>query len=135
MKTLGDQLLKSLVETGARALPGRFILQFDFLTYEKPANAQIVALARENGLYLARQTNLWRGREKERAACGGSGPMSATACTDEQYRGLLEEGIHPAGGGTGPSAQGLYIEVFPYDAPAHKSAILDAHRELLRTAR
>ena len=130
IRALNDRVLQSLVSSAAPSLPGRFILQFDFLMYGQAANAEVVNLARANGLYLAWQTNLWRGNVREGAACGGPGPRRGTVCTDDQYLGLLEEGIHPAGG-QGPSAQGLYIEVFAYDALAHKDSIKKAHQELV----
>jgi hypothetical protein len=132
IRVLNDRVLQSLVSSGAPSLPGRFILQFDFLMYGQLANAEVVDLARANGLYLARQTNLWRGNVRQGAACGGSGPRKGTVCTDDQYLGLLEEGIHPAGG-QGLNAKGLYIEVFAYDALAHKDVIEKAHQELVGT--
>jgi len=126
---LNATLLQSLVSGAAGAIPGRFILQYDYLNYNQPANSEVVDLAKANNLPLAWQTNLWRGAMQEGAGCGGS-PGAGTVCTDPEYQGLLEEGIHPAGG-SGRSAQGLYIEVFPFDALAHKSMIYLAHAELL----
>jgi len=128
IKTLNDAILQAMVASGSKRLSGRFILQHDFLMYNQPADPDVVALARAHGAYLAWQTNLWRGNLKEGAACGGA-PQQGTACTDEQYLGLLEAGIKPAGG-QGPSARGLYIEVFPFDALAHKGPIGRAHAEL-----
>jgi hypothetical protein len=135
---LNASVLQSLVAGAAQALPGRFILQFDYLNYNQPANAAVVNLARANNLPLAWQTNLWRGGfrqggQPEGAGCGGS-PGKGTVCNDQEYLGLLEEGIHPAGG-VGASSQGLYIEVFPYDALHHKSDIAQAHAELMSLAR
>lgn len=129
IQALNDSLLRSLVGGAARSLPGRFILQFDFLMYDVAANPEVVDLARTYGLYLAWQTNLWRGSVQQGAGCGGS-PGQGTVCTDDEYLGLLEEGIHPAGG-AGPSAQGLYIEAFPYDVLAHPAVIEKAHQELV----
>ncbi len=133
IQTLNDSLLRSLVGGAARSLPGRFIVQFDFLMYDMPANPEVVELARAYGLPLAWQTNLWRGNVQQGAGCGGS-PGKGTVCTDAEYLGLLEEGIHPAGG-EGPSAQGLYVEAFAYDVLAHQAAIEKAHQEMVsRTA-
>ncbi len=129
IQTLNDALLQSLVSGAARFLSGRFILQFDFLLNGMPANAEVVDLARTNGLYLAWQTNLWRGNVQQGAGCGG-GPGSGTVCTDATYLALLEEGIHPAGG-EGTSARGLYIEAFAYDVLAHQTVIEKAHQELV----
>jgi hypothetical protein len=128
IKTLNDQILQAMVASAAKRLSGRFILQHDYLMYNQPADPDVVGLARASGSYLAWQTNLWRGNLKEGAACGGA-PQKGTPCTDDQYLGLLEEGIRPAGG-QGPSARGLYIEVFPFDAIAHKGPIARAHQEL-----
>ncbi len=129
---LNDSLLQSLVGGAARSLPGRFILQLDFLMYNVPANPKVVGLARTNGLSLAWQTNLWRGSVQQGAGCGGN-PGAGTVCTDAEYLGLLEEGIYPAGG-QGPSARGLYIEVFPYDALAHPAVIEKAHQQLVASS-
>lgn len=128
-KQLNDQVLGALVAAAAQALPGRFILQFDFLLAGRPADSMTMALARANDLPVAWQTNLWLGGKGMGAACHG--PMSsATGCTDQEYLSLLEEGIHPASG-AGPSAEGRYIEVFPYDAVNHCPAIETAHLELM----
>jgi len=127
-QALNTQVLDSLVAGAAKSLAGRLILQHDFLMYRQPANPVVVDLARAHDLHVAWQTNLWRGNAKEGAACGGS-PGNGTVCTDAQYLNLLETGVHPAGG-KGASAQGLYIEVFPYDALAHQSAIAKVHKDL-----
>jgi hypothetical protein len=119
-QALNTQVLESLVASAAKALTGRLILQHDFLMYNQPANPVVVGLARKHNLRLAWQTNLWRGNVKEGAACGG-GPGNGTVCTDAQYLDLLETGIRPGG---------LYIEVFPYDAIAHRSAIQKASQAL-----
>jgi hypothetical protein len=62
----------------------------------------------------------------------GQRPTEGNSLQDDQFLGLLEEGIHPAGG-QGLSAKGLYIEVFAYDALAHKDVIEKAHQELVGT--
>ena len=126
---LNQSVLHSVVSGAAQALRGHFILQFDYLNYNQPANSLVVSLARANNLPLAWQTNLWRGRFGQGAGCGGS-PANGTVCSDQEYLGLLEEGIHPAGA-TGEGAHGLYIEVFPYDVIAHPNVIAQAHAELL----
>ncbi len=127
--SLNASLLQSLVSGAAGAIPGRFILQYDYLNYNQPADSEVVDLAKANNLPLAWQTNLWRGSFQQGAGCGGS-PGAGTFCHDPEYLGLLEEGVHPAGG-SGRSAQGLYIEVFPYDAINHQSVIYQVHDELL----
>jgi hypothetical protein len=127
-QTLGDSVLAAMVSSGARRLSGRFILQHDFLVTDKPAEQTVMTLARAHDLPVAWQTNLWLGREGKGAACGGT-VVRGTVCDDEQYFKLLEQGIHPAGG-TGQSAQGLFIEVFAYDVIAHPTAIAKAHAEL-----
>lgn len=133
IKAVNDDLLQSLVGAAAKPLSGRLILQHDFLISGQPADATVVDLARQHRAYLAWQTNLWRGNMKQGAACGGQA-LKGTACSDDQYLALLQTGIRPAGG-NGPSAQGLYIEVFAYDALAHRAAIAQAHAALTTGAR
>jgi hypothetical protein len=128
MRTENVQLLASLVQAAGGPLAGRLILQHDFLGYDQPANPEVVGLAVKNDLHVAWQTNLWRGNLKEGAGCGGAA-LKATPCTNDQYLNLLRSGIHPAGG-KGPSAKGLFIEVFPFDAIAHRGPIQKAHDEL-----
>jgi hypothetical protein len=127
-QTLGGEVLAAMVKSAAHRLPNRFILQYDFLLTDRPAESTVMALARENDLPVAWQTNLWLGREGKGAACGGS-VARGTPCTDEQYLNLLEQGIHPAGG-AGRNAQGQFIEVFAFDVLAHPAVIAKAHAEL-----
>jgi hypothetical protein len=126
---LNTRTVAALVGDAADALSGRFILQHDYLNYNEAADPTVVGLARDNHVHLAWQTNLWRGNLGQGAGCGGSAG-NGKACTDAEYLNLLEAGIHPAGG-AGPSAQGLYIEVFPYDAINHPGPIAKAHAELV----
>jgi hypothetical protein len=127
-QTLGDGVLSAMIGNGARRLPGRFILQHDFLLTDRPADTAVMSLAREHDLPVAWQTNLWLGRLGKGAACGGT-VAQGTPCTDDEYFNLLEQGIHPAGG-SGRSAQGLFIEVFAADVVAHPAVIAKAHAEL-----
>ena len=125
---LGDSVLSALVAIAARRLPNRFILQYDFLMTDQPAEKTVMTLARAHDLPVAWQTNLWLGREGKGAACAGS-VARGTVCSDDQYLRLLEQGIHPAGG-AGRNAQGRFIEVFAADVVAHPAAIARAHAEL-----
>lgn len=130
-KAKGDAesaVLGSLVKSAAHQFPNHFILQYDFLITDKPAEPTVMGLARTNNLPVAWQTNLWLGKDKKGAACGGTVEHGAV-CTNDAYLKLLERGIHPAGG-SGPSSLGRYIEVFSFDAVAHPDAIAKAHAEM-----
>lgn len=130
---LGDRVLAAMVKSAARQLPNRFILQYDFLVTGQPAEKTVMALAHDNDLPVAWQTNLWMGRLGQGAACGGS-VANGTVCSDAQYLSLLEQGIHPAGG-SGRNAEGRFIEVFAYDVLAHPASIAQAHAELTAAPR
>jgi hypothetical protein len=129
-RPINDKLLDALVRTAAAALPGRFIVQLDFLISDQPVAARIVELARANRLPIAFQTNLFYGGKGKGAACGGRFG-AAGACNQDTYAKLLQNGIRPAGG-VGPSEQARYIEVFPSDAIAFPAAIATAHAALTR---
>jgi len=126
---INDRLLDGLVSTAAAAMPGRFILQLDFLIADQPAAPRAVELARTNGLPIAWQTNLYFGSQGKGAACGGKFGK-ASQCDAASYLRLLENGLHPAGGG-GASAQARFIEVFPSDAVAFPEDIAAAHAALM----
>ena len=127
-RPINDTLLDTLVRTAATALPGRFILQLDFLITDQPVAPRIVELARAYRLPIAFQTNLFYGAQGKGAACGGHFG-AAVPCNGDTYIKLLQNGIRPAGG-VGPSAQSRYIEVFPSDAIAFPAAIAAAHAAL-----
>jgi hypothetical protein len=129
-RPINDKLLDALVRSAAAALPGRFIVQLDFLIADQPVAPRIVELARTNKLPIAFQTNLYYGPQGKGAACGGRFGTAA-ACNEDSYAKLLQNGIRPAGG-AGPSAQARYIEVFPPDAIAFPAAIAAAHAALTR---
>jgi hypothetical protein len=129
-RPINDTLLDVLVRNAATALPGRFIVQLDFLITDQPVAPRIVELARANRLPIAFQTNLFYGGQGKGAACGGKFG-AAVPCNPDTYMKLLQNGIRPAGG-VGPSAQARYIEVFPSDAMAFPAAIAAAHAALLQ---
>jgi hypothetical protein len=127
---LNEDLLAALVGNAAQLLPKRFILQHDFLVADQPAASAAVALARNNSLPIAWQTNLFYGGQGQGA--GAVGRFGETvACDEASYLKLLENGIHPVGG-TGPNAQACFIEVFPYDAITFPLAIIAAHDKLTK---
>ncbi len=134
---VNDRLLDDLVHTAASALPGHFAVQDCFLIADEPADQRTVALARANGIPVAWQTNIWFGRYGKGAACGGRGKgfvermRNATPCDDRSFLQMLHRGMYPQGG-SGPSANGLFIEVFPSDVVAFPSAIKTAHDEWKR---
>jgi len=134
---INDRLLDNLVRTAAKALPGHFVVQDCFLIADEPADQRTVALSHANNVGVAWQTNMWFGRYGKGAACGGRGKgflermQNAIACDEQSFLQMLHRGMYPQGG-TGPSANGLFIEVFPSDVVAFPRAIKIAHDEWKR---
>ena len=121
-------LLDELVNIAAIGAPQRFILQHDSLSDALPADSTAVALANVNQVPLAWQTNLWESPNGYAAGCNTS-LHTATRCTQAQFLTLLNSGVYPAGG-SGASARGTFIEVFPPDVLAYPTVIATAHVEL-----
>ena len=134
---INDRLLDDLVRTAAKALPGHFAVQDCFLIADEPADQRTVALARANNAPVAWQTNIWFGKYGKGAACGGRGKgflermQSAIPCDGQSFLQMLRRGLYPQGG-TGPNANGLFVEVFPSDVVAFPGAIKTAHDEWRR---
>lgn len=132
-----NKLLDDLVRTAAQALAGHFAVQDCFLVDDWAADQRTVELARANGIPVAWQTNIWFGKYGKGAACGGQGNgflqrmQSAIPCTELSFLRLLHNGMYPQGG-SGPSKNGLFIEVFPSDVVAFPHAIETAHEEWKR---
>jgi hypothetical protein len=139
MKALGinNHLLDSLVSIAAQVLPGHLVVQDCFLIDDEPADQRTVGLARDNGIPVAWQTNIWFGKFGKGAASAGRGNgflekmQNAVACSDESYLRMLHNGMYPRGG-IGPNRYGLFIEVFPSDVLDHPRAIKAAHDEWKR---
>ncbi len=134
---LNDRLLDDLVRTAAQTLRSHFALQDCFLIADLPADERTVGLARSNGVGVAWQTNIWFGKYGKGAACGGRGAgfmeklRNPIACDEQTFLQILHQGMYPQGG-AGPSANGLFIEVFPSDVVAFPEAIKQAHDEWKR---
>src|SRR5262249_31091396 len=108
-------------------LPGRLIVQFDFLMPGEPASAAVIQASQNLGSFAAFQTNEYLGPTGQGAAC--SEPVTNPApCTASTYLQLLETGVYPAGLSNPLRAQ--YIEVFHANASAFPDDILKAHFEL-----
>lgn len=139
LKALGinDKLLEDLVRAAAEALPGHLALQDCFLLDTLPADQRTVNLARTNGIQVAWQTNCWFGKHGKGAACFGGGKgfvqemQNAIPCSESSFLRILHNGMFPQGG-TGPSKNGLFIEVFPSDVIAFPRAIKAVHDEWKR---
>jgi hypothetical protein len=96
-----------------------------------------VSLARTNDLPVAWQTNIWLGRIGKGAACGGRGEnfvqklKNPITCDDRSFLEMLHNGMYPKGG-SGPSRNSLFIEVFPSDVVDFPHAVKAAHDEWKR---
>jgi hypothetical protein len=134
---INDRLLDDLVRTAANALPGHFTLQDCFLIGDMPADQRTVGLARANKVPVAWQTNIWFGPKGKGAACGGRGNgfleklQNPISCDERSFLTMLRQGMYPQGG-SGSSANGLFIEVFASDVVAFPGAIKAAHDEWKR---
>ena len=134
---LNNKLLDDLVSTATQALPGHLVLQDCFLIGDMPADQRTVNLAHANSLPIAWQTNIWFGKIGKGAASGGQGNtfleklQHPIPCTEESFLNLLHNGMYPQGG-SGPSRNALFIEVFPSDVVDFPGAIKAAHDEWRR---
>ena len=96
-----------------------------------------MGLARANDIPIAWQTNVWLAKNGKGAGCAGAGSgflqqmQNAIPCTEASFLRMLRNGMFPQGG-TGPSKNGLFIEVFPSDVIAFPGAIKAAHDEWKR---
>jgi hypothetical protein len=108
-----------------------------FLLDSLPADQRTVDLARVNGIQTAWQTNIWFGKIGKGAGCSGGGNdfmhemQNTIPCTESTFLRMLHNGMHPQGG-SGPSKNGAFIEVFPSDVIAFPDAIKTAHDEWKR---
>jgi len=115
-----------LLTSASQKLPGRLVVQFDFLMPGEQASAVTIGYATKLNTFLAFQTNEYAGGSG--AAC--SEPVSnPTPCIDSTFLTLLQTGIYPSGQSDPLRPQ--YIEVFHDNAAAFPGDILTAHGELL----
>jgi hypothetical protein len=117
-----------LLQVAGRMLPGRFVVQFNFLMASNAANPAVIAAAQNYGTLTAYQVNNWFGSfGPSGSACGGT-VNSPTGCDDAGYLDMLQHGIYPLGQ-TNP-LRSQYIEVWATNAITFTNAIRQAHQEL-----
>ncbi len=116
-----------LLDLAGRMLPGRLVVQFNFLMTSNPAQPAVIQAAQTYGSLPAFQANNWFAASNGGSACGGT-VTSPTPCDDAQYLQMLEEGIYPLGPANGLRSQ--YIEVWATNAVVFTNAIWQAHQEL-----
>lgn len=127
---IGDEN-EPLLQSASQMLPGRLVVQFDFLMPGEAASTVVTGAVQNYGTMAAFQTNEYFGKQGQGAAC--SEPVTnPTPCTAATYLELLETGIYPLGQSNALRAQ--YIEVFHANAGAFPADILQAHFELLPPA-
>ncbi len=125
---IGDENMPLLL-SASQLLPGRLVVQFDFLMPGEQPSAQVTGAAQTLGTMAAFQTNEYLGGQG--AAC--SEPVTnPTPCTATTYLTLLDVGIYPLGQSNALRSQ--YIEVFHANATAFPADILAAHFQLLPPA-
>jgi hypothetical protein len=129
-KLVVRRLLNELAGAAEGANRGRFILQMDWLNADHPVRPRVMEIARMLGVPVAWQTNFYLGREGKGAGCGGE--FGATShCDNASFLRMLEAGIAPKGG-SGTSARGMFIEVFPPDVIEYAPVVLQAHQEMVK---
>ena len=122
---IGDEN-QTLLQAASQLLPGRLVVQFDFLMPGEAASTEVTNAAQMLGTLAAFQTNEYLGPQG--AAC--SEPVTnPTPCTSDTFLTLLETGIYPLGQSNPLRSQ--YIEVFHANAQAFPADILTAHLQLL----
>jgi hypothetical protein len=121
---VGDEN-EPLLMSASQQLPGRFVVQFDFLMPGVAASTVVTNAAENYGTSAAFQTNEYLGNQ----GAGCSEPVtSSVPCTASTFLTLLETGIYPLGQSNPLRAQ--YIEVFHANASAFPATIQQAHLDL-----
>ena len=116
-----------LLALAGQELPGRLVVQFNFLMTGTNANPAVPAAAQAYGTLTAYQSNNYYGQGGGGAACGGDA-AHPVPCTNDTYLAELQEGIYPLGQTN--SLRSQYLEVFPTDVVSFSNAIWQAHGEL-----
>ncbi|HXR48551.1 MAG TPA: hypothetical protein VN784_14035 [Candidatus Limnocylindrales bacterium] len=118
-----------LLQLAGQMLPGRLVVQFNFLMTSNAANPAVIAAAQNYGSLTAYQVNNWFAAITgiDSSACGGT-VTNPAACDDASYLNMLEQGIYPLGPTNGLRSQ--YIEVWATNAVVFTNAIWQAHQEL-----
>jgi hypothetical protein len=118
-----------LLQLASQMLPGRFVVQFNFLMTSNAANPAVAAAAQGYGTLTAFQVNNWYGSfGPSGSACGGA-VTNPASCDDAEYLNMLEQGIYPLGQTN--SLRSQYIEVWATNAITFTNAIWQAHQKLL----
>jgi hypothetical protein len=118
-----------LLQLAGRMLPGRLVVQFNFLMTSNAANPAVIAAAQNCGTLAAYQVNNWFGSSgASGSACSGT-VNSPGGCDDASYLDMLQRGIYPLGPTNFLRSQ--YIEVWATNATVFTNAIWQAHLELL----
>ncbi len=122
---VGDEN-QPLLMSASQLLPGRLVVQFDFLMPGEAASTEVTGAAQNLGTMAAFQTNEYLGNQ----GAGCSEPVtSSIPCAADTFLALLETGIYPLGQNN--SLRSQYIEVFHANALAFASDVLTAHFQLL----
>ena len=122
---IGDEN-QPLLMAASQQLPGRLVVQFDFLMPGVPAATQVTDAAQNLGTLAAFQTNEYLGLQ----GAGCSEPIAnSIPCTQATFLTLLDTGIFPLGQSN--SLRSQYIEVFHENAITLPSDILTAHLQLV----
>ncbi len=125
---IGDED-EPLLMSAAQQLPGRLVVQFDFLMPGDIASTVVTGAAQNYGTFTAFQTNEYLGGQ----GAGCSEPIATTVpCAATTFLTMLDIGIYPLGQSAPLRSQ--YIEVFHANAAAFPADILTAHFQLLPPA-
>jgi len=117
-----------LLQLAGQMLPGRFVVQFNFLMPSNAANPAVIAAAQNFGTLTAFQVNNWYALYgPSGSACGGT-VNSPAPCDDALYLEMMQQGIYPLGSANPLRSQ--YIEVWATNAVMFTNAIWQAHQEL-----
>ena len=118
-----------LLQLAGQMLPGRFVVQFNFLITGANSNPAVPAAARSYGTLTAYQVNNWDAAlgGASGSACGGT-VLNPSPCDDALYLKMLQEGIYPLGQTN--SLRSQYIEVWATNAVTFTNAIWQAHLQL-----
>jgi len=125
---IGDEN-EPLLQSASQMLPGRLVVQVNFLMPGEQASVLVTNAAHNYGTLAAFQTNEYLGGK----GAGCSEPVTnPTPCTAATFLQLLDTGIYPLGQSNALRSQ--YIEVFHDNAAAFPADILQAHFELVPPA-
>lgn len=118
-----------LLASASQQIPGRLVIQYDFLMPGEAVSAAAIQYAQTLGTMSAFQTNEYLNGQ----GAGCSEPVTdPTPCTSATFLAMLETGIYPLGQSN--SLRSQYIEVFHDNASAFPDATLQGHFELIPPA-